>query len=158
MTRYDRLSIFDLRLLTISDAHFPLSSFSLQPLYDNDAGSATNLLSYVLEMKSNFSNAGLSDIPISISELAYGWQSTPGNITALAAALDFFMINNFPYFAFDAESGGSATSWSDFMTDITYYESISNGKPLLVTQVGHSLFHPRRGSLLTTAIHILGSF
>lgn len=105
-----------------------------EPLYDNDAGSADNLAKYVLQMKSAFTNAGLS-IPISISELAYGWQIS-GNITKLANAVDFFMINNFPYFAFDAESGGSSTSWGDFTNDISYYTSIANGKPLLVTQTG----------------------
>lgn len=84
-------------------------------------------------MKSAFNNAGLS-IPVSISELAYGWQIS-GDITKMVDAVDFFMINNFPYFAFNAESGGSSTSWGDFTGDISYYESIANGKPLLVTQV-----------------------
>jgi len=105
-----------------------------EPLYDNDAGSADNLAKYVLQMKSAFNNAGLS-IPVSISELAYGWQIS-NDITKLVDAVDFFMINNFPYFAFDAQSGGSSTSWSDFTGDISYYESIANGKPLLVTQTG----------------------
>ena len=46
------------------------------------------------------------------------------------------MINNFPYFAWDAEDGGSQTSWNDFANDISYFEGIANGKPLLVTQTG----------------------
>lgn len=108
-----------------------------KPLYDNDAGSADNLATYILQMKADFKDAGL-DIPVSISDLAYGWQ-TAGNITAVADAVDFFMINNFPYFAFDAESGGNDTSWQDFITDIAYFESIAGGRPLLVTQVSHPL-------------------
>ena len=84
-------------------------------------------------MKANFKAAGL-DIPVSISDLAYGWQIS-GDITPVADAVDFFMINNFPYFAFDAESGGSDASWSDFTNDIAYFESIADGRPLLVTQV-----------------------
>ena len=46
-------------------------------------------------MKSTFANAGLSDIPVSISELAYGWQIS-GDISSMVDAVDFFMINNFP--------------------------------------------------------------
>ena len=84
-------------------------------------------------MKANFKAAGL-DIPVSISDLAYGWQIS-GNITPVADAVDFFMINNFPYFAFDAQFGGSETSWNDFLNDMEYYASIAQGKPLLVTQV-----------------------
>lgn len=85
-------------------------------------------------MKNDFKNAGLEDIPVSISDMAYGWQQA-GNTTAVANAVDFFMINNFPYFAWDAESGGSDASWNDFTNDIAYFESIAEGRPLLVTQV-----------------------
>lgn len=85
-------------------------------------------------MKADFKNAGLHDMPVSISDLAYGWQSS-GNTTAVADAVDFFMINNFPYFDFDAQGGGSNTSWQDFLTDMAYFDSIANGRPLLVTQV-----------------------
>ena len=77
-------------------------------------------------------------MPVSISDLAFGWQSS-GNITSVADAVDFFMINNFPYFAFDAQSGGSDTSWNDFLNDMSYYAGISQGKPLLVTQVSLEL-------------------
>lgn len=73
-------------------------------------------------------------MPVSISDLAFGWQSS-GNITSVADAVDFFMINNFPYFAFDAQGGFSNTSWNDFLNDMAYFESIANGRPLLVTQV-----------------------
>ena len=89
-------------------------------------------------MKSSFSNAGLS-IPVSISDMAYGWQQA-GDTSAVAAAVDFFMINNFPYFAFDAGFGSDATSWNDFTTDMSYFMSISQGKPLLVTQVCNHIF------------------
>ncbi|KAI5118469.1 hypothetical protein M0805_003730 [Coniferiporia weirii] len=54
----------------------------------------------------------------------------------MVAAVDFFMINNFPYFGQKATTGGSSTSWSDFTKDITYFTSIAKGKPLLVTQTG----------------------
>jgi exo-beta-1,3-glucanase (GH17 family) len=88
-------------------------------------------------MKSAFASAGLASIPVSISDLAFGWQSS-GNITPVQNAVDFYMINNFPYFDFDATSGGSDIAWADFMNDMSYFEGISQGKPLLVTQVSWS--------------------
>ncbi|KAL5498324.1 hypothetical protein ACEPAH_2466 [Sanghuangporus vaninii] len=106
-----------------------------EPLYDWDFGSPENLATYIRKMKSDFANAGHPDIPVSISDMAYGWQSA-GDISNVADAVDFFMINNFPYFAWDAQGGGSETSWKDFTGDISYFESIANGKPLLVTQTG----------------------
>ncbi|THH04711.1 hypothetical protein EW145_g5315 [Phellinidium pouzarii] len=106
-----------------------------EPLYDNDFGSPGNLAKYIRQMKEAFANAGLSDVPVSISDMAYGWQSSKG-ISSVVDAVDFFMINNFPYFSSDAESGGSSTSWKDFTKDISYFESIAKGKPLLVTQTG----------------------
>ena len=88
-------------------------------------------------MRSNFTAAGLPAIPISISDMAYGWQSS-GNYTPVLEAVDFFMINNFPYFAWDAEGGGSSTSWNDFITDMDWFKSVAGGRTLLVTQVSSS--------------------
>ncbi|EJD05096.1 glycoside hydrolase [Fomitiporia mediterranea MF3/22] len=105
-----------------------------EPLYDNDAGSPGNLAKYILELKSDLKNAGL-DIPVSISDMPYGWQSA-GDISSVADEVDFFMINNFPYFAQNAENGGSKSSWDSFVNGIDYFESIAKGRPLLVTQTG----------------------
>ena len=82
-------------------------------MYDNDFGSASNLAKYINQMRTDFKNAGIPNIPLSISDMAYGWQIS-GDITAMQEAVDFFMINNFPYFAFDATTGGNTTSWNDF--------------------------------------------
>ena len=84
-------------------------------------------------MKNEFREAGL-DIPISISDMAYGWESS-GDISSMANAVDFFMINNFPYFSQNAKFGGDDIAWNNFIKDIEYFEGIANGKPLLVTQV-----------------------
>jgi len=106
-----------------------------EPLFDFDAPSPAALADIILDVKKNFTKAGLS-IPLSISDMAYGWQSA-GNITPVADAVDFFMINNFPYFAWDATSGGNqSTTWADFTSDMEYFANISQGKPLLVTQTG----------------------
>jgi exo-beta-1,3-glucanase (GH17 family) len=110
-----------------------------EPLYDNDAGSALKLAKYLSDMKADLAKAGLSDIPVSISEMAYGWQIS-SDFQSLIDELDFFMINTFPYFVQDAKEGGSDVSWADFTNDIKYYESIAQGKPLLVTQVSLVLF------------------
>ena len=90
-------------------------------------------------MRTDFKNAGIPNIPLSISDMAYGWQIS-GDISSVVDAVDFFMINNFPYFAWDAKDGGSSTSWNDFTKDITYFEGIAQGKPLLVTQVIHRCY------------------
>jgi len=103
-------------------------------LYDNDAGSADALAAYIVQMKASFRDAGL-DIPVSISDMAVGWQSS-GNITSMQNAVDFFMINNFPYFNENAQWGGDNDSWADFLVDMQYFESLANGRPLLVTQTG----------------------
>ncbi|KAJ7679620.1 glycoside hydrolase [Mycena rosella] len=105
-----------------------------EPLYDDDAGSPDALAYYINNMRSNFTAAGL-DIPISISELAYGWQIS-GNITAVSDSVDFFMINEFPYFAQNAQAGGSNSSWQNLLTDMEYFETLANGRPLLITQTG----------------------
>lgn len=86
-------------------------------------------------MKAQLSDAGLSDIPVSISDMAYGWQNAGGDITPMVDVVDFFMINNFPFFSEDATTGGSAGSWNDFVRDVEYFQSIAEGKPLMVTQV-----------------------
>lgn len=84
-------------------------------------------------MKSKFVSAGL-DMPVSISDMAYGWQNA-GDISSMVSAVDFFMINDFPYFSNDATTGGSEVAWNDFFKDLQYFASIANGKHLMVTQV-----------------------
>ena len=94
-------------------------------------------------------------MPISISELAYGWQITD-DLQSLIDAVDFFMINSFPYFAFDAQDGGSETSWKDFVGDIEYYEGIAQGKPLLVTQVRFTIIFVLGQELIFLPLRLAG--
>jgi len=105
-----------------------------EPLYDWDFGSPDALATYITKLKSTFSSHNLS-IPISISDLAYGWQQA-GDTSSVQNAVDFYMINNFPYFAQNAQSGGSASSWTNFESDMDYFRGIAKGKTLLVTQTG----------------------
>lgn len=105
-----------------------------EPLYDNDFGSPQGMADAINTLKGNFSNAGL-DIPVSISDMAYGWQQA-GDTSMVADAVDFFMINNFPYFSGNAGEGGDSSSWSNFISDMNYFQGIANGKTLMVTQTG----------------------
>ncbi|KAJ3801290.1 hypothetical protein GGU11DRAFT_741760 [Lentinula aff. detonsa] len=81
-----------------------------EPLYNDDAGSPAALASY-------------------FTERTYG--------RALETLLLWAdAVNNFPYFAFEATTGGNAsTSWNNFIQGIDYFESIANGRPILVTQL-----------------------
>lgn len=91
-------------------------------------------------MKSKFVSAGL-DMPVSISEMAGGWQnSANGDISSMVAACDFFMVNDMPYFFPDATTGGSPGSWKDFVSDLQYIASIASGKHIMVTQVRENNF------------------
>ena len=104
-----------------------------EPLFDNDAGSPDALAKYITQMKQEFSSAGL-EIPVSISDMSAGWKQA-GDISSMVEAVDFFMINTFPYFAGNAKTADDPAAWSDFEGDIKYFEGIAKGKPLLVTQV-----------------------
>jgi len=89
-------------------------------------------------MKAQLVDAGLGDIPVSISDMAYGWQVAGGDIAPMVDVVDFFMINTFPFFAQDATTGGAAGAWSYFLNDVKYFQRIAQGKPLMVTQTGWS--------------------
>ena len=92
-------------------------------------------------MKESFHNAGFTGtnaIPVSISELAYGWQIS-GNITSMLDAVDFFMANDIAYYGASVVCGGDEGTWADFVDDMDYYMSIAGGRPILVTQVNLSL-------------------
>ncbi|KLO16578.1 glycoside hydrolase [Schizopora paradoxa] len=110
-----------------------------EPLYDNDAGSPATLAKAIKQMKAQLTDAGL-DIPVSISDMAYGWRSagSAADIAPMVAIVDFFMINNFPFFAQDATTGGAPGAWTSFANDMKYFQSIAKGKPLMVTQTGWS--------------------
>src|ERR1700761_3052651 len=72
--------------------------------------------------------------PVSLTDMAVGWQQA-GDISSIANTVDFFLMNNFPYFAGNAGSGNSPQDLSNLKSDVAYFESISQGKPLLMAQV-----------------------
>jgi len=108
-----------------------------EPYYDHDLGGVGGIVGKINYARSQFKAAGL-DIPISISEMAYGFQSA-GQTSASSQgvkALDFIMANVFPYFSQSATTGGSQGAWNSFKKDIEFFEKIADGKPVLVTQTG----------------------
>lgn len=123
-----------------------------EPAYDSDLGGVSGIVSKINSVRGQFKDAGI-DMPISISDMAFGYQSAGQKSASdpLPKAVDFFMINTFPYFASGATSGGSDGAWKSFTTDIAFFEKIANGKPLLVTQTGWASqggeFAPNSGSI-----------
>lgn len=108
-----------------------------EPLYDNDFGSPGALAGKIYDLKGKFKNAGL-DIPLSISDMAFGWQSAgqTSSSSSVAQALDFFMINTFPYFGQSASWGGDDDAWNSLTKDIQFFEKLANDRPLMITQTG----------------------
>jgi len=108
-----------------------------EPLYDNDFGSPQALANEINSIKGTFKSAGL-DIPISISDMAFGWQQAgqTKSSSVVAQAVDFFMVNTFPYFSQSASWGGDSNAWSAFTSDISFFEGLADGRPILVTQTG----------------------
>jgi len=107
-----------------------------EPLYDWAAGDPQTLADAINSMKSQFKSAGLN-IPVSISEMAYGYQQAMNSgAQAVINACDMAMVNTFPYFAQDAHDGGSNYSWNDFTNDLNWFKQHFSGKVILVTQTG----------------------
>jgi len=107
-----------------------------EPLYDWAAGDPSTLANAIKSMQTSFKNAGLK-IPVSISEMAYGYQQAMSSgAQSVIDAVDLAMINTFPYFAQDAHEGGSSYSWNDFTNDINWFKKYFGNKTLLVTQTG----------------------
>jgi exo-beta-1,3-glucanase (GH17 family) len=124
-------------------------------LYDDDFNSPENLASTIYSIRSQFKAAGL-DIPISISDMAYGWQQAgqTSSSSPVAEAVDFFMANVFPYFSNTASWGGDQGAFDSFKSDISFFEGIANGRPILVTQTGwpsnEDEFSPNSGSVVAS--------
>jgi len=107
-----------------------------EPLYDWAAGDPSTLAAAITSMKNAFKAAGVN-IPVSISEMAYGYQQAMSSgAQSVINAVDMAMINTFPYFASDAHEGGSTYSWNDFVNDINWFKQYFPTKTLLVTQTG----------------------
>jgi exo-beta-1,3-glucanase (GH17 family) len=104
--------------------------FGSEPLFDAVL-SASALTTQVNNAKSNLKSLG---IPVTVSDMAYSYQSTPGSDTVLEA-IDSVNAHILPYFATNAKGGGDA--WGDVTADITWFmNSKAAGKKLWLDENG----------------------
>ncbi|KAK7037760.1 hypothetical protein VNI00_010721 [Paramarasmius palmivorus] len=103
--------------------------FGSEPLFDwvldpND------LAAQVREMK-----ASLADlkIPVTISEMAYGYQEHNG-ATSVMNAIDFIDGHMLPFFAYDAST--SSNSWPLVTRDLDWFVQNGQGKKIYLSQNG----------------------
>ncbi|KAG1716395.1 hypothetical protein ID866_747 [Astraeus odoratus] len=97
--------------------------FGSEPLFDNVLPHA-ELASQVLSAKSQLASVG---IPVTVSELAFGYQERGGAQDVLNA-IDFINIHMLPFFSSQATTGGDA--WPLVQTDMNWFIQHGNGKKM----------------------------
>ncbi|TFY83011.1 hypothetical protein EWM64_g1002 [Hericium alpestre] len=97
--------------------------FGSEPLYDNVL-SPNDLAAQVIAAKANLSSL---NIPVTVSELAYGYQERGGAQNVLDA-LDFINIHMLPFFSQDASTGDQA--WPLVENDLNWFIQHGKGKKM----------------------------
>ncbi|KAL4080311.1 glycoside hydrolase family 17 protein [Scleroderma yunnanense] len=103
--------------------------FGSEPLFDNVLPHE-ELASQVLSAKSQLSGVG---IPVTVSELAYGYQERGGAQDVLDA-IDFINIHILPFFSTQATNGGDA--WPLVETDMNWFIQQGGGKKMYFDENG----------------------
>ncbi|KAI0062920.1 hypothetical protein BV25DRAFT_1803220 [Artomyces pyxidatus] len=103
--------------------------FGSEPLYDNVL-SPDDLTAQVIAAKANLSSL---NIPVTVSELAYGYQERGGAQNVLDA-LDFINIHMLPFFAQTASTGAAA--WPLVENDLNWFIAHGNGKKMYFDENG----------------------
>ncbi|KAF6759827.1 B-(1-6) glucan synthase [Ephemerocybe angulata] len=105
--------------------------FGSEPLYDWAIG-AQDLANEVKSAKSSLSSLG---IPITVSEMAYGYQvrQNDGSIDVLKA-IDFVDAHMLPFFSQQAST--AKNSWPIVMTDLNWFLNNAGGKKIYLSQNG----------------------
>jgi len=103
--------------------------FGSEPLFDNVLPHA-QLAKEVTKAKANLSSL---HIPVTISELAYGYQ-VRGGAEDILNAIDAIDIHMLPFFAQDASTGKKA--WPLVQRDLQWFIDHGNGKKLYFSQNG----------------------
>lgn len=103
--------------------------FGSEPLFDNVLPHA-QLASQVTSLKSKLSGVG---IPVTVSELAYGYQERGGAQDVLNA-IDFINIHMLPFFSALATFGSDA--WPLVETDMNWFIQHGNGKKMYFDENG----------------------
>ncbi|KAH9176449.1 glycoside hydrolase superfamily [Lactarius sanguifluus] len=103
--------------------------FGSEPLFDSVL-SPDDLTEQVLAAKRSLSSLG---IPVTVSELAYGYQKS-GGAQVVLDALDFINIHMLPFFAQTASSGDQA--WHLVLNDLTWFINHGKGKKMYLDENG----------------------
>ncbi|KAJ7590206.1 glycoside hydrolase superfamily [Mycena floridula] len=103
--------------------------FGSEPLYD-DVLSASDLASQVQSAKSNLT--GLH-IPVTISEMAYGFQVNDPNHVVMNA-IDVIDGHMLPFFSQEASTANN--SWPIVTDDLNWFINNGNGKKIYLTENG----------------------
>ncbi|KAH8108086.1 glycoside hydrolase superfamily [Cristinia sonorae] len=103
--------------------------FGSEPLYDNVLPH-DQLTQQVIKAKANLSDL---HIPVTVSELAYGFQER-GGAQDLLDAIDSINIHMLPFFAQDAST--SAQAWPLVQRDLQWFIDHGNGKKMYFDENG----------------------
>ncbi|KAF8274498.1 hypothetical protein EI94DRAFT_688992 [Lactarius quietus] len=103
--------------------------FGSEPLYDQVLTPA-QLTTQVNAAKHNLSDLG---IPVTVSELAYGYQQDGGAQDVLNA-IDSINIHMLPLFAGNATTGNQA--WGNVLSDLDFFIQNGNGKKMYFDENG----------------------
>ncbi|KAI0253991.1 glycoside hydrolase superfamily [Lactifluus subvellereus] len=103
--------------------------FGSEPLFD-DVLTPDQLAAQVLAAKSNLSSLG---IPVTVSELAYGYQER-GGAQSVLDAVDFINAHMLPFFAQTASTGDQA--WPLVLKDLNWFTEYGNGKKIYLDENG----------------------
>ena len=103
--------------------------FGSEPLYDNVLPHA-ELAQQVLLAKQNLSSL---NIPVTVSELAYGYQERGGAADVLQA-VDFINIHMLPFFSSKASTGDAA--WPLVQSDLNWFIQHGKGKKMYLDENG----------------------
>lgn len=102
--------------------------FGSEPLFDNVLPHS-ELASQVISLKSKLSGVG---IPVTVSELAYGYQERGGAQDVLDA-IDFINAHMLPFFSALATTGAAA--WPLVEIDLNWFIAHGNGKKIYLDEV-----------------------
>jgi hypothetical protein len=102
--------------------------FGSEPLFDNVLPHS-ELASQVISLKSKLSGVG---IPVTVSELAYGYQERGGAQDVLDA-IDFINAHMLPFFSALATTGSAA--WPLVEIDLNWFIAHGNGKKIYLDEV-----------------------
>lgn len=103
--------------------------FGSETLFDS-ALSPSELTSQVLSAKAQLADV---NIPVTVSDMAYGYQSHGGAQDVLDA-IDLVDAHMLPFFSATATTGGAA--WPFDQTDLNWFIKHANGKKIIFTENG----------------------